>query len=71
MKLLSKIYYQLCKPRKHINIVTLVPGVQMFRMIRPCVLMWLVGHTFVGSLGAGRKLYQGNENTINNYFNVS
>ena len=53
------------------HIVTLVPGVQMFRMLRPSVLMWLEGHTFVGSLGAGRKLYQGNENTINNYFNVS
>ena len=51
--------------------VTLVPGVQMFRMLRPSVLMWLEGQTFVGSLGAGRKLYQGNENTINNYFNVS
>ena len=51
--------------------VTLVPGVQMFRMLRPSVLMWLEGHTFVGSLGAGRKLYQGNENTINNSFNVS
>ena len=33
--------------------------------------MWLEGHMFVGSLGAGGKLYQGNENTINNYFNVS
>ena len=55
----------------YIYSVTLVPGVQMFRMLRPSVLMWLEGHTFVGSLGAGRKLYQGNENTINNYFNVS
>ena len=54
-----------------VYIVTLVPGMQMFRMLRPSVLMWLEGHTFVGSLGAGRKLYQGNENTINNYFNVS
>ena len=58
-------------PTLPIYIVTLVPGVQMFRMLRPSVLMWLEGHTFVGSLGAGRKLYQGNENTINNYFNVS
>ena len=60
-----------CKHKVSLHTVTLVLGVQMFRMLRPSVLMWLEGHTFVGSLGAGRKLYQGNENTINNYFNVS